>query len=171
MPKNPAFDFRVVTLDHIALLQRVASGDITRMQRGMMDLFRRKLVTTRGWYGNKGLAVTTRGQFALRMLFVGQKVRFTDSYRIDYMRGKTGTIENVRDGQTDADGFDEHGYVVKRAKPQTSLTIRVDGESGQWMVYRPQDLEVVFSTGLDSGMAVDGYFPGRDPAADVVSRV
>jgi hypothetical protein len=164
--KNPAFDFSVVTLPDLLLLQQVASGARSRMDGDIMRLFRRKLVTSVGPYGMKGIRLTTRGEFAVRLLFQGQRVRITDSYRIDYMRGKKGVILSVRDGKVDADGVDhEHGY-IERAIPMTSVSLRVDGVEGEWMVYRPQDIEAIF----DTDMPQAGYFPARDPAGEVVKR-
>lgn len=143
--KNPRFDYKRVTVVHIAQLQLIAdAGGRCSWSNDAVGLHIRGLLVVDGLYD---LRISTRGRFALRFLFRGQRVRITPSYRIPYMRGQTGVIEAVCDQTVDADGFDEWNYPVKRAIPETALSLRIDGQSGIWMVYRPIDLEAVFDRG------------------------
>lgn len=141
--KNPEFDTRYMTLDHLVILREIEQGK-THMRNGIPWAMRRGLVEENGLYAVK---LTPRGQLAVRGVFHGGLVRITRSHHLPQWWGKTGTVLGIHNTLTDSDGWDEFGYQNRWAKPTFRIDVKPDGETGTWCFYKAIDLEGIFLTG------------------------
>lgn len=138
---NPKWNFNIITPEHIATLSKVVD-DKTHMDFDIMHLFRRGLVES----SEVGLArfycfkKTPRGMFALRGIYRDARIKISDSYKLPFMRGKTGTVLDVHDAQIDADGFDQYGYQDRWSTKISYAQVAVDDQPGEWCFYHPTDL-------------------------------
>lgn len=142
--KNPAFDIRYMTLDHLVTLREIEQGQ-TRWRNEIPWLLRRGMVEDDGLYKIK---LTPKGQLALRGVFQGGLIRITQNHHLPQWRGKTGTVLGIHNTLTDSDGWDEFGYQTRWAKRTYRIDVKPDGETGTWCFYNAIDLEGIFLTGL-----------------------
>lgn len=116
----------------------------------MVKLMCKKLLEMDGLHRMK---MTPRGEWAGQGIMAGSQIRVTCDYKLLHMHGKIGVVQAVLDAQVDADGIDEYGYVIKRAKPFAYLTVRFPNEPGEWCFYNLGDVEAVWL----SGVGIEGY--------------
>jgi hypothetical protein len=134
--KNPEFDVDIIQPKHVALLREVAAGH-KHWRNGITALYTRKLVEDDGLHAVK---VTGKGRFALRGIFPGAVVAVSTDHKLPFLHGAVGVVESIDTRQTDANGWDEYGYVIERARMVASATVRFADRSGEWLFYNPESL-------------------------------
>jgi len=133
---NPEFDVNIIQPKHISLLREVAGGR-KNWRDGIVALYRRELVEYDGLHAVK---ITDRGRFALRGIFPGAIVQVAAAHKHSFLHGVVGLVEYLDVHFVDADGIDEYGYVIKRARASASASVRLADRPGQWIFYNPESL-------------------------------
>jgi len=134
---NIDYNVDIIQSKHVALLREVADGN-TKMRNGIPGLARRGLVTDDGLYAVK---VTGEGYFALRGIIRNAVVQVTEDFHLPHLHHRVGLVMEIYTHMVDADGIDQYGYVIKRARPTTTVEVMFPGVSGRWMIRRPADLK------------------------------
>lgn len=133
---NPEFDVNIIQPKHVSLLREVAGGR-KGWRDGISALFRRELVEYDGLHAVK---ITGKGLFALRGIFPGSIVQVAAAHKHPFLHGAVGLVESLDVRFVDADGIDQYGYVIKRARASASATVRLADRPGEWIFYNPESL-------------------------------
>jgi hypothetical protein len=132
------FDYSILPVSLLPLLDQIRQGT-RHMRDGVPGMLRRKMVRMRSLYD---VELTARGELALRYLFVGSPVVVTEKHHLPQLAGSQGTIIGISDTTIDADGVDEYGFHIARAKASFRIDVLLDDHSGTWCFYRYDDLKV-----------------------------
>lgn len=138
MTKNPKFNRNLLSLEDLEFLHDIRHKDVVKFSNESVRLFVRGFLCEHRLHA---LKFTPRGRFAARYVGVGATVQVSQDYHIPYMRGEVGTVISICDNNIDADGIDEYGYTIHRAKPATTVSVKFPNRVGQtWCFHRPEDL-------------------------------
>lgn len=132
-----------------------------RIRSGDVRLIRMKLASMAG---NHHVVATPRGMMALHGVFVGCRVIVTDKYRLGHIHGCIGSVVAIADETVDADGLDDYGNVIPRAKPAITVSVQLEEYPyNVWCFHEMGTLAGLTEHPWASGQPREGYFWGRKP--------